>query len=148
MGLPRLPPLWQSARWQLAWHDRGCRLHPLGGCLRRFEVRLAAMISWFHDLIPPSSLSSICILSCVAVSLHLRYAMDPSSTAATPEMKGFSYYVLLSRSVLPPFANLIYSLFLLPRSTISLIIYTYSFTLPSHLMYPVEPFFFSRTRSP
>ena len=53
MDLPRLPALWQGVRWQLAWHVRRRRIHPLGGPLRRFEACLEAMISWFHDLTPP-----------------------------------------------------------------------------------------------
>jgi hypothetical protein len=48
MGLPGLPPLWQSARWQLAWHDGGRRIHPLGGSVRRFEACLVA-----NDILVP-----------------------------------------------------------------------------------------------
>ncbi len=38
MGLPRLPPLRESARWQLARHDSGRSIHSLGGSLRRVQA--------------------------------------------------------------------------------------------------------------
>jgi|SRR6266404_2578164 len=48
MGLPRLSPLWESARWHLARHDIGRCIHSLGRSLRRIQ---ACLISCGHPRI-------------------------------------------------------------------------------------------------
>jgi hypothetical protein len=59
MDLPRLPPLWQGARWQLAWYDNRHSINTLGGSLRRVQAcldRRFLIVLPKHILLPPPPL--------------------------------------------------------------------------------------------
>jgi hypothetical protein len=72
MGLPRLPPLWQGARWQLARYDNRRSIHSLGGSLRRVKAcldRRFLIVLPKHTPPPPSTRVSLIPIAAVACFL-------------------------------------------------------------------------------
>ena len=138
MDLPRVPALWQSVSWQLAWHVKRRHVHPLGGPFRRFEACLVVILG--SMIYPPPYLPPPCIciyfhISCVAVSIASihrcsRYALDPFLIGGNAATEGFSYYVLLSRSSLnPAYHSTILAHLSSTHYDINIHIHTYTVTL-------------------